>query len=367
MGKVGKPQRHGKGWRVRWVDHLGIRRSQTFKEFKNASTHLQVKLLEKEKALVGLIQPTIEGKTFDDLCDHWLKNVVITKKSTKDHVSVINTHLRPYFGVRLLKQISTEYIDQFVRSKSHLSPKTINNHLTMLSTMLNRAQEMNWLLQPPKIRKLSNQSSKDLNNYLRTEEEVRRFLLAASQEPLEVYAVYAFAIATGARQGEVAGLKRSNVDFDRGLIRIVNSFDNETTKNGKVRVVPLFDELRPILKKWIDSHSNEFVFPSKAGTMLQPSARIFQERLHKVLDRAGFPKVERRKKLRPYVTFHGFRHTFTSLFAARGGNMFKLQRILGHSTSEMTEHYSHLDIRAFSDELCRLNGLIPNPSHDEKT
>ncbi len=43
-----------------------------------------------------------------------------------------------------------------------------------------------------------------------------------------------------------------------------------------------------------------------------PSARIFQEVLHRVLDKAEFPKCERGGRTRRYITFHGTRHTFAS-------------------------------------------------------
>jgi integrase len=54
--------------------------------------------------------------------------------------------------------------------------------------------------------------------------------------------------------------------------------------------------------------------------MHPPSARIFQETLARVLARAGFAAG--------YITFHGLRHTFASLWMARGGDLFKLQRAL---------------------------------------
>jgi hypothetical protein len=92
--------------------------------------------------------------------------------------------------------------------------------------------------------------------------------------------------------------------------------------------------------------------------MYQPSARIFQEALHRVLQDAGFPKVARSGKERPYIRFHDLRHTFASHWVMGGGDLFKLQKILGHKTVQMTMRYAHLQPTAFRDDYGRL-GTAP--------
>jgi integrase len=94
------------------------------------------------------------------------------------------------------------------------------------------------------------------------------------------------------------------------------------------------------------------------GTMFQPSARVFQEVLHRVLDAAKFPKVQRNGKERPYMRFHDLRHTFASHWVARGGDLFKLQKILGHQSVQMTMRYAHLAPDAFNDDYGRLGTEI---------
>jgi integrase len=44
----------------------------------------------------------------------------------------------------------------------------------------------------------------------------------------------------------------------------------------------------------------------------------------------------------PIIRFHDLRHTFASNFLMGGGNIYDLQKILGHSTIQMTERYLHL-------------------------
>ena len=61
-------------------------------------------------------------------------------------------------------------------------------------------------------------------------------------------------------------------------------------------------------------------------------------------------------KRRWHITFHGLRHTFASHWVMHGGDLFKLQKLLGHSTIEMTLRYSHLAPDAFVMDYGRLGG-----------
>jgi len=88
--------------------------------------------------------------------------------------------------------------------------------------------------------------------------------------------------------------------------------------------------------------------------MLHKSDRAFQEVLHRVLVRAGFPKIERKGKTRHYISFHDFRHTFASHWMMSGGDIYKLKDMLGHKSVTMTERYSHLAPQAFAGDYGRL-------------
>jgi len=99
-------------------------------------------------------------KTFDALADYWLEKRAPLKRSRKDDESIIRKHLRPAFGALKLRQIGTEDGDRYVIDKMQLDDekdygdsrpigeKTIANHLTLLTTMMNVATTFNvpWLL-----------------------------------------------------------------------------------------------------------------------------------------------------------------------------------------------------------------------------
>ena len=54
----------------------------------------------------------------------------------------------------LLGALNVAHIHEYVAARAHLSPKTVNNHLTLLTTMLNLAVELGWLARVPKIKKV---------------------------------------------------------------------------------------------------------------------------------------------------------------------------------------------------------------------
>ena len=140
-----------------------------------------------------------------------------------------------------------------------------------------------------------------------------------------VFALYATAVFTGMRAGELAGLRWDGVSFERRLITVQRSFDGPT-KAGDVRYVPILDVLLPILKQWHELHPGTLVFTNRDGRMLGKSARIFQEVLHRVLDRAGFEQVQRDNRVENYIVFHDLRHTFASHWMMRGCDLFRLER-----------------------------------------
>ena len=165
--------------------------------------------------------------------------------------------------------------------------------------------------------------------------------------------LYLVGIYTGARAGELAGMEWSDVDFNNRLITLQRSFDGPT-KGDDTRHVPILDALLPHLRRWKLEHPGRLVFANRDGRMFQRAARVFQEVLHRVLKRAGFPKIIRGGKERRYIHFHDLRHTFASHWVMMGGHIFKLQRILGHKSIAMTMRYAHLAPDAFVSDYARL-------------
>jgi integrase len=347
------PSQHGDGWSARWNDHEGKRRRMTFRFKRDAEAYERKMKGEQEEIRRGLRGLPPPAKPFEALCAYWIENRASQKRSGSHDESIIRAHLRPAFGAFMLHEIGVAQIDRFIVDRAHLNKKTVANHLTLLGAMLNAAKDIGWLALVPRIRKPKVRIFGNDFSYLRTDEEVRTFLVAANEEDPKVFAFYATAIYTGMRAGELAGLHWGDVSFERRLITVQRSFAGPT-KAGDVRYVPILDPLLPLLRERRLATGNRLVFPNDAGEMFDQSARIFQEGFHRVLKHAGFPMIERDRKMRRYIRFHDLRHTFASHWVMKGGDLFKLQKILGHKTVQMTMRYAHLAPHAFADDFRRM-------------
>jgi integrase len=126
-----------------------------------------------------------------------------------------------------------------------------------------------------------------------------------------------------------------------------------TTKNGETRHVPILDVLLSHLREWRLQCPEVLVFPAASGRMLAPSARAFKDIFYRVVARAGFARIEGPAGERHYLNFHGLRHTFASLWMRKRGDLFRLQKLLGHKTIAMTQRYAHLAADAFESDLSR--------------
>jgi len=59
------------------------------------------------------------------------------------------------------------------------------------------------------------------------------------------------------------------------------------------------------------------------------------------------------------ITFHALRHTFASHWMLKGGDIYRLQRILGHASIAMTQRYAHLAPAAFDQDHGRFGNFVP--------
>lgn len=346
MSKAARPTKLGNGWRIRWLDHQGIRRSTVLDSYDEAERELRGRQVEADQVRAGLKPPPPIDRTFSDLVAYWREHRAPLKRSRKDDESIFCTHLLPAFRSTLVREITTQRVDEYVRAKTSLSPKTVRNHLVLLGTALKVALALGWLTTLPVITKPRLDPDDEVRQpWLETKEDIRRFLDAARLEPEPMpFVLYATALYTGLRAGELAGLRWDDVDLTRRTIQVRRSYSGKTKTLASRRHVPIVDALLPVLNDWAArsvASDEGLVFANCAGRMLDQSARVFQEGLHRVLDRAGFtrPKDGRRRHV---IHFHSLRHTFACHWRLNGGALDELVRVLGHTSRAMTEVYANI-------------------------
>jgi integrase/recombinase XerD len=132
---------------------------------------------------------------------------------------------------------------------------------------------------------------------------------------------------TGVRINEALSLRVNDVDFDNLLITVKG-------KGNKSRVIPMSFELRKAIWKFNHDGTNReaLLFQTRTGRKL--SHRNIYRSIRTFLERINVTPPER--------MIHSFRHTFAINYLRNGGSVFHLQRMLGHSTLEMTKRYVNL-------------------------
>lgn len=135
---------------------------------------------------------------------------------------------------------------------------------------------------------------------------------------------------TGLRCSELTGLGFDDAHLEEGYLRVLG-------KGNKERVVPLGVNGQRILLRYREHFRpqaqsatiNQF-FLSLDGRPMTPNSVL--QILHRLGKRAGVAR------LHPHL----LRHTFATRFLINGGDVFTLQRILGHTTLSMVNHYVQL-------------------------
>ena len=272
-----------------------------------------------------------EALTLEQFQKRFLTHAKTNNKysTVKSKTDIVRKHLLPAFGNRKLRQIGPYEIEAFKANKldEGLSPKTINNVLTVLRKLLVLAVEWDELPTVPRIAWMK--VPKPEFDFLSFEDADR---LVTSAEP-EWKTMLLVALHTGLRLGELVALQWDCVDLKgRRLFVKRNSYRGRmgTPKNGRSREIPLSDTALQVLK----AHRHlkgSFVFCTAAGDMLNAYNRC-QNAISRQCRRAG---------LRP-VGWHALRHTFASHLVMRGVPLKVVQELMGHATIEMTMRYSHL-------------------------
>jgi integrase len=206
----------------------------------------------------------------------------------------------------------------------HLSNATYNRYKAAASVVFNYACRQYNLTSNPIGLIPSKPEDNHRVRYLSTSE--RKRLLKACREVSwsKLYLLVLTAITTGARRGELLGLRWNDIDFERQTAYV------QTTKNGQPKVLPLTDDVIKELTKFRQQDS-PLIFNSE----IKPhKAFCFNKQWKKALVLAEVDNFR----------FHDLRHTTASYLAMSGASLLEIADVLGHKQISVTQRYAHLCI-----------------------
>jgi integrase len=206
------------------------------------------------------------------------------------------------------------------------SAATINRSKSTLSGLLTWAQRQRltprgWTNPCREVAGATEPRGRD--RFLSPAERDRLLAVARISAQPKLYLLVLLAITTGARRGEMMGLRHRDLDLDAGTAHITR------TKNGHPRVLPLTAAVVAEIKRHGVPHPDAYLFASRFDNSRVAS---FDTAWRKALRLA---RIE-------HFRFHDLRHTAASLAAQSGASLLQIADLLGHRTLAMVARYSHL-------------------------
>jgi integrase len=348
-----------------------------------------------ERQRLGLEQPDLPdgGGTVDELMEWWIDKFLLRSASATGESSIRKHIIGSSLGERRLVDVTPGKIDLFLSGKEQvLSPRSVNHLRGYLSRAFTMARRMErFPRQNPAADVPKRKVVKRLPDYLRPH-EVPPVLAALHPQWKELFAT---AIYTGMRKGELFAVQKSDVDFTSGLIMVSRSHERDSPKGGRVEAIPINSELLPYLRKAIAESPSELVFPHDNGKM-RPRHTKLEDVLRRAMGRAGVvtgyihkcrrsgcghrelaPDSTQRRcskctfKLFPVgqvrkIRFHHLRHTTASLLLMSGADLAAVQRIMRHQDPRTTtEFYGHLGTSYLKRQMEHLSfGAQPTDAPD---
>lgn len=238
--------------------------------------------------------------------------------------------LKNTFGHKRLNQIRHRDIQLFHSKlrEEGLAPASCNLYLRTLKTAMSKAILWQIMDPPNPAVGIRQYRERQVENYMDEAQLSRLLAVLQSDKNRMVCNIILFLLSTGARLNEALQARWEHIDIEHRVWRVPAT----NSKSGKVRAVPLNDSAIDVLNDVDTKNKSEWVFPSKRNHG-QPFVS-----LQKVWDRL-------RRQAGPdlcHIRIHDLRHQHASMLVNNGRTLYEVQQILGHSTSKVTERYSHL-------------------------
>lgn len=363
-----KPTKERKSWKIRYytdvVDADGTRRR--VRKTKSLGLVREITFRQAQKEAAKFLQPINDAephagyasKTMNNLIQRWGTAVRPTlKRSTQDSYAWAFRRIQPAFGSAPVAAISRADVQEFLTAASvGLAPVSVRSLRVHLQGLLTVAVEWEWLSRNPAKGRFRLPAPDPIRpRHILTPEDCQR-LVAVLPPPYDVAVV--LACHSGLRSGELAALRWGDFDGRRiAVARAVYRGQLGTPKKRRSRRrVEIGSQAREALARWRSQTrfpaDSSYIFAIRRDTPLD---------MHNVAKRHVKPAVERLGL--PSVSWHSFRHTYTSWGRAAGVTPEGMRDQLGHASIATTLGiYSHLGNDGVADQIDAFVAANRNPS-----
>lgn len=302
-------------------------------------------------------------RRFDDYCTYCidLKEKRGVKHSTIFRYRELTKRIYPAIGHIKICDLRAEHLNKFYtdlmkpglnnRTGGSLSPSTVRKYHNLISTVLEQAVKEGLVSFNVADRTMKPKAEKPDVKYFQPD-EVAKIRDALEREPIKWRTLVHMLLITGARRGEILGLKWESVDFSRNQIHICNSVSYrpdvgirvESPKTEtSVRFVSLPAETMQLLRQYRAWQSSERL---RLGEYYQEQGLVFSQDngqpMHPDSVNKWLNKFSARHNL-PHINPHAFRHSMASLLYFNGVDSVSISKRLGHAQVSTTSNiYAHV-------------------------
>ena len=339
-----------------WTDANGNKRYMTSTKMskREMSAAVRKKLEDRDNGIAF----DSENLTVEVYVERWLAATqdTVSLRTYQRSEETARLHITPTLGKVKLEKLTAMQLDSLYRKKlkEGLSPRSVQIIHATAHKMLKQAHRWRMVREnvaehatPPKS------VSRDITPL--TREQAQALLSTARKHQPKMYALYALAISTGGRLGELLALQRPDVDLDAGTLRISKSVHNGRVSAPKTaagrRTIRLTRLALDALCQHLDTYAGDvWLFQSPVNDMSIHRATLHISYWKPLLRLAGLPEETR---------FHDLRSTAASLLINEGVPIPAVSQLLGHADCSITlKRYTSLLSDQLGTAALAMNGIL---------
>ncbi len=306
---------------------------------------------------------------FDTFVNLYLADIKpqIKASTYENKINIIDVHIRPYFKLKSLSEISPSDILQWQnellgkrdeQGKGY-SPTFLRTIQNQLNAIFNHAVKYYDLPKNPCLanKKMGKAKAKEMLYW--TKDEYLKFAEEMKEKPLSYYA-FELLFWTGIRCGELLALTRADFDLEKRQLRINKTYQ---VIKGKELITPTKSEKSNRLIDLPEFLCNEMEDFFSSIYKLNKNSRLFQvtkSYLHHEMDRGA--KTAGVKRIR----VHDLRHSSCALLINLGYSPVQIAERLGHESVTITERYAHLYPSVQREMASKLDDVIKEIESGDK-
>jgi integrase len=314
---------------------------------------------QAETALANLIADVDRQHTrshagsVGELLDEWIEWIEPdrSKYTIREHRRSIDKTIKPCLGSIRVDRLTASHLDDFYRSLRGrgLSPASIRRHHSIVSAALDQAVKWDWIPTNP-ADKATVPGIERRSATAPDTATVQKLIYAAEERDHVLGVAIALAAITGARRGELCALRWSDVDWERGTLRIERSLtvinreaSEGPTKTHSRRDIAIDEALGALLTH---RRVQQEEYAGTVGVPLHPDAYLLSRSADGSTPclpdslTGGYRRLARR--LGGNGHFHELRHWCATAAIASGADVRMVSGRLGHADPSITlKVYSH--------------------------